>query len=145
MKCEVIIDTGCEEKVLIYAKSRSKLIEDIEALISTYDSKITGFGDGDICIIDPDNTICFISESSRVYALYNDKRLRVRQRLYTIEEMLGGVFIKINQSCLANPKMIEKFEVSIGGAIRVVFKNGYKDYISRRQLKHVKERMRVDL
>ena len=145
MKCEVIIDPGCEEKVIIHANSRTKLIDDIEALITSYDAKITGYGDKDIKIIDPDNTVCFISEDGKVFALCMDERLRVRERLYAIEEMLGGVFIKINQSCIANPKMIEKFEVSIGGAIRVVFKNGYKDYISRRQLRHVKERMRIDI
>ena len=145
MKCEVIIDTGCEEKVVIHANSRTKLIEDIEALVLLSDTKITGYGDGSIKIIDPDNAVCFTSEEGKVYAICMDERLRVRERLYSVEEKLGGVFIKINQSCIANPKMIEKFEVSIGGAIRVVFKNGYKDYISRRQLKHVKERLGVDI
>ena len=50
-------------------------------------------------------------------------------------------FIKINQSCLANKKKIKKFEYTIGGSLRVVFKNGYIDYIARRELKNVKERM----
>ena len=76
MKCEVIIDTGCEEKVIIHANSRTKLIDDIEALITSYDAKITGYGENDIKIIDPDNTVCFISEDGKVFALCMDERLR---------------------------------------------------------------------
>lgn len=145
MKCEVIIDTGCEEKVIIHARSRTRLVDDIEALITSSEARITGYANGEIRIVDPEDTACFISEDGKVYAICKNERLRIRERLYNIEEILGGVFIKINQSCIANPKMIEKFQVSIGGAIRVVFKNGYTDYISRRQLKHVKERMGVDI
>lgn len=61
--------------------------------------------------------------------------------MYQIEEMNLASFIKINQSCLANKKKIKKFESTIGGSLRVVFKNGYIDYIARRELKNVKERM----
>ena len=50
-------------------------------------------------------------------------------------------FIKLNQSCIANKNKIKKFESTIGGALKVIFKNGYIDYISRRELKNVKERM----
>ena len=31
--------------------------------------------------------------------------------------------------------------VTLGGSLTVVLKNGYRDYVSRRQLKAVKERM----
>ena len=51
------------------------------------------------------------------------------------------MFIKINQSCLANKTKIKRFETTIGGALKVVFKNGYIDFISRRELKNVKNRM----
>ena len=50
-------------------------------------------------------------------------------------------FVKLNQSCLANIKQIKEFKASIGGSVMVIFQNGYKDYISRRELKNVKERI----
>ena len=50
-------------------------------------------------------------------------------------------YVKINQSCYANIKNIKKFESTIGGSLKVIFKNNYVDYISRRELKNVKERM----
>ena len=54
---------------------------------------------------------------------------------------LGTDFIKINQSCIANIRQIQRFDTSFSGTLRVIFKNGYTDYVSRRQLKAVKERL----
>ena len=38
-------------------------------------------------------------------------------------------------------EQIKEFKASIGGSVMVIFQNGYKDYISRRELKNVKERI----
>ena len=37
--------------------------------------------------------------------------------------------------------MISHFDVSISGSLIVVFKSKYKDYVSRRRIKEIKERM----
>ena len=145
MKCEVIIDTGCEEKVIIHARSRTRLVDDIEALITSSEARITGYANGEIRIVDPEDTACFISEDGKVYAICKNERLRIRERLYNIEEILGGVFIKINQSCIANIRQIKKFNASFSGTLQVTFKNGYTDYVARRRLKEVKERLGVKL
>jgi len=42
-------------------------------------------------------------------------------------------------------ELIKKFDVSFGGALTVIFKNGYTDYVSRRQMKIVKERIGFNL
>ena len=62
-------------------------------------------------------------------------------RLWQLEELLGEEFLKINQSCLANVSRIKRFRASFGGSLLVSFACGYEDYVSRRQLKQVKERM----
>ena len=87
---------------------------------------------------------CFISESNKVFALTNEK-LQVKLRLYQVEELLDESYIKINQSCIANIRQIERVEATFSGALSVIFKNGYKDYISRRNLKNVKERLGISL
>jgi hypothetical protein len=66
--------------------------------------------------------------------------LQLKQRLYEIEKVLPETFVKINQSCLCNIRKISKFGASLGGSLTVILKNGYKDYVSRRQIKAVKER-----
>ena len=141
MKCYTYIEKTDEEKVLIYANERTKIVDEIESLISLTNVDLTGTFNDEIIKIDINEVSCFISENNKVFALINDKKYQIKQRLYQIEEMNLESFIKINQSCLANKKKIKKFESTIGGSLRVVFKNGYIDYISRRELKNVKERM----
>ena len=141
MKCYTYIENVEEEKVLIYANERTKLVDEIESLISSFDTNLTGSYNDEIIKIEINDVTCFVSENNKVFALINDKKYQIKQRLYQIEEMNLSSFIKINQSCLANKKKIKKFESTIGGSLKVVFKNGYIDYISRRELKKVKQRM----
>lgn len=143
MKCYTYIEETEEEKVLIYAKERTKLIDDIESLVISSDIDLTGTYNEEIVKINVNDVVCFISENNKVFALINDKKYQIKQRLYQIEEMNLNAFIKLNQSCLANKNKIKKFESTIGGALKVIFKNGYIDYISRRELKNVKQRMGI--
>jgi len=126
---------------LIYAHDKTRLVEDIESLVLGSEIDLTGSYGSEIIKIDINDVICFISENNKVYALIGDKKYQIRYRLYQIEELNLNMFIKINQSCLANKTKIKRFETTIGGALKVVFKNGYIDFISRRELKNVKNRM----
>ena len=141
MKCYTYIENVEEEKVLIYANERTSLVDEIESLVSSMETDITGSYNDEIIKIEINDVTCFISENNKVFALINDKKYQIKKRLYQIEEMNLSSFVKINQSCLANKKKIKKFENTIGGSLKVVFKNGYIDYISRRELKNVKQRM----
>lgn len=141
MKCYTYINEDEEEKVLIYAHDRTRLVEDIEALVLSSEVDLTGNYDSEIIKIDINDVVCFISENNKVFALIGDKKYQIKYRLYQIEELNLNIFIKINQSCLANKTKIKRFETTIGGALKVVFKNGYIDFISRRELKNVKNRM----
>jgi DNA-binding LytR/AlgR family response regulator len=80
-------------------------------------------------------------ENNKLIAITEKGNFQIKERLYRIEEIVYDGFIKINQSTLVKRIDIERFEVSVGGALMVVLKNGYKDYVSRRQLKKVKERL----
>ena len=141
MKCYTYINETEEEKVLIYAKERTKLVDEIESLVKSTNIDLTGIYNEEIIKINVNDVSCFISENNKVYALIDEKKYQIKQRLYQIEEMHLKSFIKLNQSCIANKNRIKKFESTIGGALKVIFKNGYIDYISRRELKNVKERM----
>lgn len=141
MKCYTYIKENEEERVLIYAHDRTRLVEDIESLVLSSEIDLTGSYDSEIIKIDINDVVCFISDNNKVFALIGDKKYQIKYRLYQIEELNLNMFIKINQSCLANKTKIKKFETTIGGALKVVFKNGYIDFISRRELKNVKKRM----
>ena len=141
---KVIIDEGRDEEVIIYAHSRSELVKEIEKLVSENNTDIVGYKETEAYKLELFDVNCFICENNKVYALTEDKLL-VKLRLYQLEERLDKGFIKINQSCIANVRKISKVEATFSGALSVVFKNGYRDYISRRNLKRGKERLGVKL
>ncbi len=141
MKCYTYIKEDEEERVLIYAHDRTRLVDDIESLVLSSGIDLTGSYDNEIIKIDINDVVCFISENNKVYALVGDKKYQIKYRLYQIEELNLNIFIKVNQSCLANKTKIKRFESTIGGSLKVVFNNEYVDFIARRELKNVKKRM----
>ena len=142
MKCIITIDKEHEEEVLIFVHEKTKLIEDILNLINN-ENVFTGYSDGEIHRLNLSEISCFAVEDNKVYALTDKDKLQIKQRLYQVEEKLPDDFVKINQSCIANIKKIKKFDSSVSGMLTVTFKNGYRDYVSRRNLKSVKERLGV--
>ena len=141
MKCELHIDKNTDEKVLIYAHEQNKAVEEIKSFVENQDIELVGYKDGEIEKLNPNKVNCFIIENGKIYAITDDDKYHVKLRLYNLEEMLGESFIKINQSCIANIRKIKKFDSSISGTLSVVFKNGYIDYVSRRNIKSIKERL----
>lgn len=147
MKHYTYIDPSLEEeKVLIYAKERNKIVGEIEELVDSDGINLIGVDeesrDNETVKLNPIEVACFISENNKVYALVDKKRYRIKEKLYMLEEMnFKSYYVRLNQSCIANMKHISKFASSIGGALLVMFDNGYSDYIARRELKNVKERM----
>lgn len=143
MKCTTIIDKTREEEVIIYAKEQTEFVEKIEAFVKSNSLDLTGYLNDSIIKLNITEIYCFAIEGGKIFAYTSDKRLLIKRRLYEIENMLDKSFVKINQSCIVSVSKIERFSASIAGSLLVVLKNGYKDYVSRRQLKFVKERLGI--
>ena len=141
MKCTTVIDKNRDEEVMIYAHGRTEQIAELERIARGETAELYGTLGSETVRIEPSKAVFFTVEDGRVSAVVGNKHYRLRERIYELEKILPRDFVKINQSCIANIKMIARFEATIGGALRVVFKNGESDFVSRRQLKHVKERI----
>lgn len=142
IKIKIIIDEQKDEEILIYAHKRNELINEIERLVSENNKELFGYKDEEVIKLNLLNVNCFICENDKTFAL-TDEKYRIKSRLYQIEDMLDNNFIRINQSCIASIRHIEKLQATFSGSICVIFKNGYRDYISRRNIKKVKERLGV--
>lgn len=141
MKLEIVIDKEREEKVFICAHEKTRLVQEIEQLVHDNAFELIGYREKNAVKLNPNDVDCFITEDNKVFAISQSEKLQLKCRLYQLEENLSDGFVKINQSCIANIKRIERFQASVGGSLTVVFKNGYTDYVSRRNLKNVKERL----
>ncbi|MBO5439629.1 MAG: LytTR family transcriptional regulator [Clostridia bacterium] len=143
MKYTLNLDKKREEEIIIFAHEKNELIESIEKLVQNDSVNLIGYKGQQIFKLDLKDIFCFTVEDSKIYAILEKEKLLVKQRLYSIEQMLDNGFVKINQSCIANIKKIDHFDASISGSLIVIFKNGYRDYVSRRQIKSVKERIGI--
>jgi DNA-binding LytR/AlgR family response regulator len=137
----MFIGTEHEDEILIYTKQRTELVDKIEALCSEENTELVGYLDRDGVKLDVSDIHCFVVEDNRVFALTDDNKYRMKQRLYSIEETLDNRFVKINKSSNENIRQIRKFSASVSGTMNVTLKNGYSDYVSRRNIKNVKERL----
>ena len=141
MKFTLHIDPLREEECIVYAKEHRDQLAQIERAARESDNCLLGRDGEDLVVLNPEEVCCFVTDGEKVCAVIGQKRLAVKKRLYQLLEDLGGDFIRINQGCVANMRQIERFVPSIGGALQVVFRGGYRDYVSRRELKNLKERM----
>lgn len=147
MKFTLYIDPECEEEIIIRSRAKTDLTEAIEKLVNAENeslSPLVGYiGEGKIVEIDPNTVYCFFIEDKRLFASTDKGDALIKSRLYEIEDRLGPDFIKINKSTIANLRLVDHFSVTIGTTLNVHFKNGKRDYVSRRQMKAVKERLGI--
>lgn len=141
MKITKLFDRSREEEVVLYLHEENELSRSIEALLQP-SAPLIGYGDDCAVPLCAEHLSCVLVEDGHTVALHADgTRYQLRKRLYEAEAIVGAAFVKINQSCLINTAHISRFDTTLGGSLTVVLKNGYRDYVSRRQLKAVKERM----
>ena len=141
MKFRLIIDKEKDEEVVITARERSPLIDEIEALISKHLDRIPGYTDDDIKILAISDIECVTVLDGKTYAIdSNNQRYRLKGRLYELESALPSSFIRINKSALANEQALDRFAVAYTGAVDAVFKCGYREYVSRRCFAQIKRR-----
>ncbi|MEE1010884.1 MAG: LytTR family DNA-binding domain-containing protein [Acutalibacteraceae bacterium] len=143
MKFRLIIDNNREEEVIVYSHKESDLTDEIRRLVENEANEIIGYIEREAYKLSTSEIYCVVAEDNNVYAITEKSRFRVKLRLYQLEEILGDDFVKINQSCIVNIRKIRKFDSSLGGMLKVVLTNGYSDYVSRRNIRYVKERLGV--
>ena len=138
MEYRLIIDKNNPESLVLSVHERTAFVDSIERMLNRGTEEITGYADDEIFCVPLDEIYCFFTDSGRVYISTDNKKFMIKQRLCNIESVINENFVKINQGCIINKNFVKKFQVSIGGAIKVCLKNGFEDYISRRELTKVK-------
>lgn len=143
MKFSLVIDTERQEEVIVYCHKESQLTDDIRELLSAKKFTFLGQNEGEYKKLEAEDIYCFTVEDNKVFAHCENDKYKIKERLYKIEEMLPEFYVKINQSAIINIKKIDSFHSGFTATLTVKLKNGYTDYVSRRNLKNVKERLGV--
>ena len=142
MKFKLIIDKEKDEEVVATVHARSPLIDEIEALLSKHTDRIPGYTEDDIKMLCVSEIACITILDGKTYAIDSqNRRYRLKQRLYELEQSLPASFIRINKSALANENALDRFSVTYAGSVDAVFKCGYREYVSRRCFAQIKRRL----
>ena len=140
MKLNVFVDKTQEERIDIYIKEKRQIVEDIENLISE-ENMLLCYKNSEIYKVSFSEIILLAVENEKVAVFTKNDKFFIKERLYMAEEKLSSDFIRLNQSAIGNIRKIRKFDCSVSGTLKVTFTNGITDYVSRRQVKAVRERL----
>ena len=117
-------------------------VKDMMARLHNYfDSSLTGTDEaGNRCILRPADIVSFYAEGQRVIAMDEAKKYVVSRKLYELEKEYESLcFVRISKSELVNYRKIRSLDMSLTGTIKVIMKNGYETYSSRRNVSRLKE------
>jgi DNA-binding LytR/AlgR family response regulator len=143
MKFKLIIDKTKEEEIVATVHETTELTTKIEELVLRYSGtdRLPVYTEDEVKMLPFSRIECITVMDGKTYAVDNENRhYRIRLRLYEVEKLLPGYFIRINKSALANEKRIERFAATYSGAVDAVFKCGYREYVSRRCFAEIKRR-----
>ncbi|MCR5768880.1 MAG: LytTR family transcriptional regulator DNA-binding domain-containing protein [Lachnospiraceae bacterium] len=114
--------------------------EVVRELHSYYDEVIYGTDErGNRRALSIGSVISFYSEGQRVMALNKEGAFNIQKKLYELEESLSDtVFTRISKSEIINIGQIAKLDMNMTGTIRIIMKNGYTTFASRRNVAKLK-------
>ena len=115
-------------------------------LHAMYDPTITGTDEvGNRTVISPGDIITFYAEKQKVYALGGEKKYTLAKTLTELERELSNCgFFRSSKSELVNLRKIRSLDLGVTGTIRVIMKNGYETYTSRRNVSKLKDLLLKD-
>ncbi len=142
MQIEIKLEPECKETtVVITAAQMTDEVQSIVRKLSEEAPKVlTGFKEDKAKIIEPDEVLRIYASGGKVYVVTSEGEYSVRNRLYEIEERLGGGdFVRISNSEMINLKKVKNFDLSFSGTICVVLCDKTVTYVSRRYVKKIKQ------
>ena len=129
--------------VVIRASEKDDQILSLIEKLSTRESvKLT--------VLDRNNCSCVIGEDDIVFASADGKNVRVtatsgiycaKQSLQSIEELLSRKFLRVSRFELINLSMVQKYDFTIVGTLRIEFNNGMETWASRRYIPLIRQRL----
>ena len=137
-----------EPWVVIITQEVTAEIEDlarrIEALGSDEDAgasrHLLGYQGDDIILLEPQAIYSFLTVGSGVQARLATTTVKVRQRLYELQELFADTtFVRVSNSEIVNFDHVRSLAISIGGTLSLKFDNGQITFVSRRYTRQIKE------
>lgn len=146
MKIRIEIEDSLEEdEIIIRSSGLSTQIQKIQRAVAdvvAMGQKLS-FYKGDTSYYLPLEQILFFeTEGSEIHAHTKTEVYMTKHRLYELEEMLPGFFMRVSKSTILNTRLIYAMTRSISASCVVEFQDTHKQvYVSRYYYKPLKTRL----
>ncbi|HLS59969.1 MAG TPA: LytTR family DNA-binding domain-containing protein [Virgibacillus sp.] len=144
MKINIDIDDKHEHtSITIQAKEWSEEIEELVNIIKKRKpQRLFGIEGEQTIILEPNDIEFVYAEQRKVFAVLDNRILELKMKLYEVENILAPYeFMRFSKSVIGNLSHIHRFELSFNGNLCVYFHSGNKEYISRKYVMGIKEKL----
>ena len=146
MKVKLELDPDCQgSEVIIHAPKLTPEIERIYHQLqadSKHSEQIEGIRDNISYYLSINDILFFETDAKQVMAHTAKKAYFVKYKLYELENLLSGQFMRISKSTILNLDQIYALTKSISNC-QIKFHDSYKTvYVSRRYYRDLNERLK---
>ena len=134
MKFKLLINPHKNEIVQAQVHQKSIFTDNLEKFVLTNgnSNSIIGYDDKDHVILQLEDIVIITILDNKITAIcINNKRYHLRKRIYQLTNELPNNFWRINKSSIVNKIYIDRFEETKTAGVKIVMKNGRRDYVSR--------------
>lgn len=144
MKVNIEVDEKYEEtSITIRTNKWTEELDHLVKIIQMNEPKrIFGVVDEQTILLKPSEIDYVYAENRKVYAAVGKKRYEIKMKLFEVEEILAAQhFMRFSKSVIGNLNNIARFELSFNGNLCVHFQSGNKEYITRKYVSSIKEKL----
>jgi len=147
MKIKLEIDESLvEDEITIRCQSYSDQIQAIQTyLTQTKEMRphFEFFKGNEEYFLSVDEIMFFETSGETLHAHTKDDAFQTKMRLYELEEILPGSFIRVSKSCILNSVHVHSIDRKLNTSSLVQFRDTHKEvYVSRLYYKLLKEKMK---
>lgn len=144
MKINIDIDKNHpENSITIQATEWTQELEEIMNVIkNNKEQRLFGVDSEQTILLDPTKIDFIYAEKRKTYAAIDRRRIEIKLKLYEVESYLTSYnFMRFSKSVIGNINRIERFELSFNGNLCVYFQSSNREYITRKYVNPIKERL----
>ena len=146
MKIRIEIDENLtEEEVIIRSSNLNDQVQKVQKAlseISRQEQRIVFYKEETEYYLMLTDILFFETDGKAIHAHTADDIYKIRHRLYELEEILPGYFMRVSKSTILNTKSIYTINRSVSTSCVVQFKETHKQvYVSRYYYKPLRNRL----
>ncbi len=146
MKIDFKLDNSLKEThvTIMASELNDEVNELIRKLTESVEKPIVGLIDEKVIMLKKEEIIKFYGRDQKVFASTPTGDYQIKKRLYELEEQLAvDKFIRISNSEIINLRKVKYFDMNMFGTICAVMVDGSRSFVSRRNMKKVKDTLGV--